>query len=133
MGKPRLFITGIILALAVLLLSACGPKKAELNVELTDYKFVPDTFEVPAGGEVTLNIKDSGTLAHEFVIMKLGTQATPPFDADDEGNIYWEVELEKGESQTVTFTAPADKGTYEVVCGTPGHLEQNMIGSLTVK
>lgn len=133
MSKTRLFITGIFVVVAMLLLSACGPKKAELNVELTEYKFTPDTFEVPAGGEVTLNVSNKGTLAHEFVIMKLGTQATPPFDDDDEGNIYWEVEVEKDESQTVTFTAPAEKGVYEVVCGTPGHLEQNMIGSLTVK
>ena len=133
MSKVRLFVTGTFVVLAMLLLSACGPKKAELNVDLTDYKFTPDTWEAPAGGEVTLNISDSGTLAHEFVIMKLGTKATPPFDADDEGNIYWEVELEKGEKQTVTFTAPSEKGTYEVVCGTPGHLEQNMIGSLTVR
>ena len=133
MSKMRLFITGILVVLAVLLLSACGPKKAELNVEMTDFKFNPDTYEVPAGAEVTLNVSDKGTLPHEFVIMKLGTKATPPFDADDEGNIYWEVELQKGDTQTVTFTAPSEKGTYEVVCGTPGHLEQNMIGSLTVK
>ena len=133
MSKSRLIITGVFVVLAMLVLSACGPKKAELTVDMTDYKFTPDTFEVPAGVEVTLHISDSGTLPHEFVVMKLGTQATPPFDDNDEGNIFWEVELEKGEAQTVTFTAPTDKGTYQVVCGTPGHLEQNMVGTLTVK
>lgn len=123
----------ILLALsAVLLLSACGPKKTELNVDMTDFKFTPDTYEVPAGSEVTLHLNDKGTLAHEFVIMKLGKQATIPFDDDDEGNIYWEKELETGESETVTFTAPSEPGEYEVVCGTPGHLEQNMVGKLTV-
>jgi len=55
-----------------------------------------------------------------------------PFDDDDEGKIYWEVELDAGKSETVKFTAPSEPGTYDVVCGTPGHIEQGMTGTLTV-
>jgi uncharacterized cupredoxin-like copper-binding protein len=123
----------VLLALAaVLLLSACGPKKTELNVDMTDFKFTPDTYEVPAGGEVTLNLNNKGTLEHEYVIMIQGKQATTPFDADDEPNVYWEKELQSGTSETVTFTAPSEPGEYEVVCGTAGHLEQGMKATLTV-
>lgn len=123
----------VLLALStVLLLSACGPKKTELNVDMTDFKFTPDTFEVPAGSEVTLNLNNKGTLEHEYVIMVQGKQATTPFDADDEPNVYWEKELQAGTSEAVTFTAPSEPGEYEVVCGTAGHLEQGMKAALTV-
>jgi uncharacterized cupredoxin-like copper-binding protein len=132
MKKLAIFILSVfVLSLA---LSACGGSKtATITVDMTDNAFNPATAEVPAGAEVTLNLSNSGTVEHEFVIMKLGTQATLPFDADDEPNVYWEVELNQGESSTVTFTAPSEAGTYELVCGTPGHLELGMLGSLIVK
>jgi uncharacterized cupredoxin-like copper-binding protein len=115
-------------------LSACGGSKgATLDVEMTDFAFNPATYEVPAGSEVTLNLTNSGTVEHEFAIMKLGTQATTPFDDDDEGNVYWETSLQPGQSSTVTFTAPSEAGDYEIVCGIPAHIEQGMTGTLTVK
>jgi uncharacterized cupredoxin-like copper-binding protein len=98
-----------------------------------EYSFNPATLEVPAGAEVTVNLSNSGTLEHEMVIMVYGASATAPFDDDDEGNIYWEVELEAGDSTTVTFTAPTEPGNYQIVCGIPAHLEQGMVGTLTVK
>jgi uncharacterized cupredoxin-like copper-binding protein len=54
------------------------------------------------------------------------------FGPEDEENIYWEVEAEPGESKTVTFTAPADLGEYQVVCGTEGHFKAGMASKLTV-
>lgn len=130
--KKKLLIILSLLVLA-LALAGCGPKKATLNVEMNEYNFIPSTFEVPAGAEVTLNLKNSGTLEHEWVIMKLGTDATMPFDDDDEPNVFWEAEADHGESLTFTFTAPTEPGVYNIVCGTPAHLEQGMRGTLTVK
>ena len=131
MKKLAIFILSVfVLSLS---LSACGTKKATITIDMNDYTFVPASVEVPAGAEVTLNLSNSGTVEHEFVIMKLGTQATLPFDADDEPNVYWEVELDQGESSVVTFTAPSEPGTYQLVCGTPAHLELGMLGSLIVK
>ncbi len=125
-------LLGILVCMA-LALSACGPKTATLNVELKDFSFTPNTFEVPAGATVTLNMTNTGTLQHEYVIMLFGKNATPPFSDDDETNIFWEHEVEKGASETVTFTAPKDPGTYEIVCGIPSHIEQGMVATLTVK
>jgi uncharacterized cupredoxin-like copper-binding protein len=132
MKKLATFILSVfVLSLA---LSACGgTKTATITVDMSDNTFNPATVEVPAGAEVTLNLSNSGTVEHEFVIMKLGTQVSQPFDDNDESNVYWEAELDAGESATVTFTAPSDAGTYELVCGTPGHLELGMLGSLIVK
>ena len=117
----------------VLVLVGCGPKTATLDVELKDFGFVPNTFEVPAGATVTLNMKNTGTVTHEYVIMMYGKDATPPFSDDDEPNIFWEHEVEMGASETSTFTAPTQPGDYHIVCGIPAHIEQGMVATLTVK
>jgi uncharacterized cupredoxin-like copper-binding protein len=125
----------LVMAALLLALSACGGgQKASttLNVTLSDFKFTPDTFVVPAGKEITLNLKNEGAVEHEFVIMKLGTNVGEHFGPEDEDNIYWEVEVDKGESKSATFTAPSDPGEYQVVCGIPGHFEAGMVGKLVV-
>ena len=67
-----------------------------------------------------------------MVIFNLGTDAGDVFGDEDEANIYWEVEVQPGQSATTTFTAPSEPGEYYVTCGIEGHLEAGMIGSLTV-
>lgn len=114
-------------------LTACGPKAVTIDVDMKDFTFTPADLELPAGAEVTVNLVNSGTVEHEMAIMLLGKDATPPFDDDDEANIYWETELEPGMSETVTFTAPSEPGTYQLVCGIPTHLELGMVGTVTVK
>lgn len=122
-----------LIVLSVFVLAACGPQKATLTVNMEEYKFTPSSLEVPAGAEVTLNLTNMGTLEHEMVIMVFGKEATPPFDDDDEPNIFWEAEVEAGEEGVFTFTAPTEPGVYQVVCGIPAHIEQGMVASLTVK
>jgi uncharacterized cupredoxin-like copper-binding protein len=131
--KKSFFTLGLIVILSALLLSACGSKQVKLSVEMKDFAYTPNSYSVPAGKPVSLELKNMGTLVHEFVIMKKGVQATLPFDDDDEANIYWEKELEAGENATVEFTAPSEAGTYQVVCGTAGHLEQGMQATMEVK
>lgn len=126
----------LVLTLLASLIAACGAKAAKpstnLSVELSDFKFTPDKFVVPAGQQITLNLTNKGAVGHEFVIIKKGEQVTIPFDDDDEDKVYWEHEVEAGETDTVTFTAPSEPGEYEVVCGVPGHLEAGMKATLTV-
>ena len=135
MNTKRFLLIGFLVCM-LLALSACGGSKStpstDLKVELSDFKFTPDTFTVPAGKEITLRVNNAGAVPHEFVIMKKGIEVSAPFNDDDEGNIYWEVELAIGESQTKTFTAPSEPGEYQVSCGTPGHHEAGMIGKLIV-
>ena len=93
-----LLITVLFLSLA---LTACGAGNApttDLKVEFTDFAFNPDTFVIPAGQEITLEAKNAGAVVHEFVIMKLGTTVGEDFGDEDEGNIYWEVEVEPGDA-----------------------------------
>jgi plastocyanin len=123
----------MIFVFSVFVLTACGSQKVSINMDMKEYVFIPDTIEVPAGAEVTINLSNSGTLEHEMVIMVFGKEATAPFDEDDETNIYWEHELEAGDNEVVSFTAPSEPGEYQMVCGIPAHLEQGMVGKLIIK
>jgi plastocyanin len=129
----RKFVYLPVLILGVLVLAACASGPEVISVTTTDFKFEPTTWTVPAGGEVELTLINEGTLEHEWVIIKQGTEVTIPFDADDEEKVYWEMEAEPGETKTETFTAPSEPGTYTIVCGTPAHLEQGMEGTLIVE
>jgi uncharacterized cupredoxin-like copper-binding protein len=127
----------IVLVILSLMLAGCASAvdagSTNLSVDLTDFSFKPNTFKIPAGKEITVNVTNKGANVHEFVIMKAGTKVTVPFDDDDEGNIYWEIDdVQPGTSKTDKFTAP-EAGTYQVVCGTPSHIEMGMVGTLTVQ
>jgi len=116
-----------------LLLSGCAKKySTEMTVDVKEFVYTPTEFTIPAGEEVTLNITNSGSVEHEFVIMKYGKEVSVPFGDDDEDNIFWEVEVLPGGSESVTFTAPSDIGEYQVICGIPGHVEGGMIAKLFV-
>jgi plastocyanin len=124
----------IVLSFGMLILSACAPSGPEkISVTSTDFKFDPMTWTVSAGKEVELTIINDGTLEHEWVLVKKGMEITIPFDADDEDKVFWEMEAASGETKTETFTAPSEPGTYTIVCGTAGHLEQGMSGTLIIE
>jgi uncharacterized cupredoxin-like copper-binding protein len=124
-------LLGLILAFA---LSACGASgsSTKISFTMTDFAFSPTEFTIPAGEEITLHITHNGTVEHDFIVMKYGTQAGEMFDEADQPNIYWEMGLQPGESKTVVFTAPEQPGTYQVLCGMAGHLQSGMVGELIV-
>lgn len=133
--KKNLFLFALVLSLS-LFLAACGgagsSASTSVKVDMVEFMFTPDTYTVPAGQEITIELKNSGAIEHEFVIMKFGTEVSQPFSDDDEPNIYWEHEVAAGQTDTVTFTAPTEPGTYQVVCGISGHMEAGMVGKLIV-
>lgn len=133
----RLKFAGLAVAIATIgiAVAGCGPKTATLTVEMSDFKFNPNQWSVPAGAQVTLNVKNSGSLVHEWVIMKKGEKATTPWDShpENEKNIFWELDdVEPGDVKSVQFVAPTEPGDYDIVCGQPAHIEQGMVGTLTV-
>jgi len=118
----------------LLCLSACsqnGPAN-KIDVEMTDFAFTPSQFTIPTGEQITLHVTHTGLVEHDFIIMKLGTDVGPHFNAEDQPNIYWQIKVQPDESQTITFTAPAQSGTYQIVCGMAGHVESGMVGVLEV-
>jgi len=127
----------IVLLLALLLtfaLTSCGKKGASTNIDvtLTDFQFTPNAYVIPAGKEISFTAVNNGSVVHNFVIMKLGTDAGPTFEDDDVPNVYWETELVPGADVKTTFTAPTEPGDYQVVCRTEGHIASGMVAKLTV-
>ena len=125
--------TVLVLALS-LILTACGSNKTTLNVTATDKGYDQPTYTVSAGGEVTVNLTNNGSLQHEFAILKLGQHVDPPFGEKDEDKILWELDgVDPGTTKSDTFTAPTEPGSYDIICGVPGHIELGMIATLIVK
>ena len=119
-----------------LILTSCGGggggASKSIKVTMTDFKFSPDKFTVPAGQEITLSATNNGAVTHDFIIMKLGADVGDNYDAADEGNVYWKIEVPAGQNTSVTLTAPADPGEYQVICGVPGHYVAGMVATLVV-
>jgi len=131
--KKRLVL--FVLLSVALLITACGGgsgASTAIDVTITDFQFTPNSFTVPAGQQITLNAKNSGSVVHNFVIMKLGTTAGGTWVAANDANVFWRLQLDSGSSKSIAFTAPTDPGDYQVVCSTPGHLEAGMIATLKV-
>ncbi len=134
MKKVSLLI--VVAMLATLVLAACagsgGGGGATLDVTLNEFSFTPNTWTVNAGQQVTINIKNTGTVTHDFTIMK--TPISGSFTDADKANEVWASPMvSAGQSQTATFTAPTTPGSYQVVCTESGHFEAGMTGTLTVK
>ena len=128
-------LISLTILLFTLVLTACGGQNqpaTNIDVDMTDFAFTPSQYIVPAGQEITLHVQHDGTVEHDFIIMKYGTEVGGHFNEDDQPNVYWQLKVQPGESQTVTFTAPTEPGNYQIVCGMAGHVEAGMIGTLEV-
>ena len=110
------------------------------------------SFEVKAGDEVKLTLKNVGKLpkiamGHNLVILKKGVTAiafgqkalgagananNPLPDGVKSDVVAFTKLLGPDESDTITFTAPAEAGNYEYVCTFPGHFAM-MRGTMVVK
>lgn len=144
----------LILSLAACLVSPLA-MAADVKLELTGndmMQYNTKALEVTAGDTVTLVFKHIGqmqkvAMGHNVVILKAGT-AVPAFatkamtakdtdyvPADDESKaaiVAHTKLIGGGESDTITFTAPAEAGAYPYLCTFPGHFAV-MQGVLTVK
>jgi len=117
-----------------LALAACGPKKASLSASMTEFKYEPASWTVPAGAEVTLTVTNAGSVEHEWLLLDAGVTITPPFDEEAvKESILVDQDVDAGATATVVFTAPSVPGEYEVVCGVAGHIEGGMTGKLIVQ
>jgi len=125
---------GMILLMFATLVAGCGQNNAQtISTNTTDFSFTPNVWNVRVGERVTLRMMNESNTEHEWVLLQQGAQVTMPFDADDEARIAFESEVEPGSAKVSFFTAPAQAGTYRIVCGLPGHLEQGMEGTLIVQ
>lgn len=67
MKRVNYFLT---ILTAALMLTACAqstPEPVTYTIEMSEYAFTPDTIEVQAGQQVTLNLVNRGALEHEIM------------------------------------------------------------------
>lgn len=105
-----------------------------LTIRMTEYAFDPKD-AVAKKGQVTITAPNDGQIVHELVLLKTDADpATLPKKGDevDESTSVGELaDVEAGATKKATFKlAP---GKYAMVCALPGHYENGMYGSLTVK
>ena len=123
-----------IVLLILVFLTACqsGGSSSKLTVELSDFSITPNQLSVPASAEIQIRVANQGTVEHNFYIMQYGMDVGDMFDEEDIANAYWDVEVQPDDSVDLIFTAPDQPGTYQIVCGMPGHLQAGMVGTLVV-
>jgi uncharacterized cupredoxin-like copper-binding protein len=120
-------------ALALAGCSGAGGPSKSIHVTMTDFAFSPNAFTVPAGEEIAVELTNNGAVAHSFIIMQAGQNVQSHFTEADKSKVLWEVTaVPPGESMKTSFTAPADAGEYEIVCGVAGHFEAGMVAKLRV-
>lgn len=130
----RAFTRVLVAALLPWILVSCGGGASNsIRVVMTDFMFTPNTFTVTAGQPVTVDLVNNGAATHTFIIMQAGYMVQSHFTDADRSHILWqESAVAPGESKTDTFTAPADPGEYQIVCGVPAHFESGMVAKLVV-
>ena len=131
----KMVISYIFLTTFVFLLVGCNGSgnnaSTAVNVTMTDFKFTPNTFTVPAGEQIQFSATNNCAIDHSFVIMKIGLEVTSAFSDQDQANVFWEeAAIPAGKSVTDMFTAPADAGTYQIVCAMPRRVEAGMIARM---
>lgn len=133
----RKWTTWLMLALPLgLLLSACssGPS-TEISASMEDFQFSPTEWTVAAGEEIAVELTNDGSVEHEWVILQSGVNISSESELPETEEelladfVYWEDEVEPGETKTVTFTAPP-AGEYQIVCAIEGHFDAGMEGTL---
>ncbi len=93
------------------------------------------TVTVPAGWEIVVHFQNDDATNHSVAVVASGghTQVTPPstpaFSGATSGS--FSSGLAKGQTQTFTFEA-SKAGTYEFVCGVPGHAISGQWDTLVV-
>ena len=135
-SRSALFVAALAVLAAACSSSSDGPSTS-LAVTLDSFDFEKSSWEGPAGQEITIEMDNVAEIAHEWVILKPGVTIDSEADlpATEEellaNFVYWEEEVEAGDTQTFAFTAPP-AGEYQVICAIEGHFAAGMEGELTV-
>ncbi len=94
-----------------------------------------EAFRVEPGEEIALVFSNTDEMQHNLVLLSpgphmdiaekawaLGVNAVEKhYIPEDPRVLHFTKIIDPGQSETITFTAPAEKGTYPYVCTIPGH------------
>ncbi len=131
----------LVFVITAVFLSACaGTSKpaTDITVEMTDFSYNPSSITIPAGQPVTLTLKNTGFVEHDFVIKEINVGMTAIESNGSEGHAHGtgaeydlHVSTMPGDTSVLQFNV-LEPGTYEFFCSVEGHKEAGMIGELIV-
>ena len=128
-------ISVLLVLLPLPAVAACGDDggggDGSFSVALDDFSFAPGTVSASAGTQVTVNVSNIGGIQHSWVLLTAGDEVSTTAEITADRVLASSADLDPGQSEAVTFTAPA-AGTYQIVCHIPGHTEAGMVGTLQV-
>ncbi len=144
MGKKLRVFAAVAVGLTLLAVLAVGlgaataaPARVQaaskVAVILKEWKLTPSSAGIKAG-RVTFEVKNAGTIAHEFVVLRTNVHhhllAGKGAEASEKG-IKGEIsKVSPGQMRTLTLTlAP---GTYVLLCNLPGHYKAGQFAALHV-
>ena len=135
----KIFFTLVCAILLAGCARASGQPSTEITVEAADFTYEPVSITVPAGQPVTLMLKNTGKVEHDFVVDKINVTDVETSDngpaAHHQMGDMPEYDLhffaKAGDTAVLNFTA-LEPGTYEIFCSIEGHKEAGMIGELIV-
>lgn len=137
---------------ALILATTVNAQVREIKIEGHDnMRFTVETIKAKPGEKIKITLKtisnfDKKSMAHNWVLLKQGTDAlnfvTKGLQHEDNdfidpslaGSIIAKTDLlGNGEEDSVTFTVPEKKGTYQYICTFRAHYQAGMKGRLIVE
>jgi uncharacterized cupredoxin-like copper-binding protein len=104
-----------------------------VGVSLREFK-VDVTASAAAAGKVRFNVRNTGAVTHEFVVLRTAKPAGSLLKgarADERGNVGETGDLAAGASKTITVTLKP--GHYALICNLPGHYVGGQHTDFTVR
>jgi uncharacterized cupredoxin-like copper-binding protein len=91
-----------------------------VNITATEYRFSPSAFTFQQGTKIRVSVANGGQIDHSFVLR------------NPAGSVIMRMQLLPQQSQTLEATLTTT-GTYAFVCDLSDHVQQGMVGSMTVR
>ncbi len=105
------------------------PQSVDVVVAAAEWRFVPGQLSAPAGDTMTVELRNDGTIVHNWTV--LSSRVATESDFREDMGIAG-VTAESGAIERVTFPTPPP-GQYQVICTIPGHYSSGMEGLLIVE
>lgn len=109
--------------------TSMGTPSVDVVVAATEWRFVPGILTIRAGDPVTIELRNDGTVVHDWAV--LSSRVATESDFREDMRIAT-VTAESGAVERVTFPPPPP-GQYQVICTIPGHFSSGMEGLLIVE
>ena len=133
-GAGLVALVVVLAVTAVALAGRSGPQPSTaIEIDIHYSHFEPSAITVPVGVPVTITIRNSDPIDHEWIVgdaavqakHRTGTELLHPSRPT-------ELVIPAGQSRVTTITFEAT-GTLQYICHLPAHEAYGMVGSVTIR